>query len=183
MNNTELYVAGGIVLLGFFICLFLISRSNRKSKAIEHYEKIRDELTLRDIKPIKVDKREYTGLSLGNLIGGFITLLVGITLLPMIAEEVGSICNNQVSNSTDSPCVPGPDGIEVLGGASGSIIGLVTMFFALAIMITAISVVVSGLKSAGLMCDPEYDEKVNKAKGAINHYENMRDSLTKREKI
>ena len=71
---------------------------------------------------------------LGNLIGGFIVILVGVTLAPTVANEVKGAQNN--GNIT---------------GASDTIIGLTTLFYALAIASAAIGIATVGLRNSGLM--------------------------------
>jgi uncharacterized membrane protein YhaH (DUF805 family) len=71
---------------------------------------------------------------LGRLIGGFITILVGVSILPTVANEVKSATNN--ANVT---------------GATSTVTDLVTLFFALGVMAAGISVAVGGLRDAGLM--------------------------------
>jgi xanthine/uracil permease len=71
---------------------------------------------------------------LGNLIGGFIIILVGVTLAPTVANEVKGAQNN--GNIT---------------GASNTIIGLTTLFYCLAIASAAIGICTVGLRNSGLM--------------------------------
>jgi len=71
---------------------------------------------------------------LGNLIGGFIVILVGVTLAPTVADEVATAQAN--GNIT---------------GASSTIIGLTTLFFCLAIASTGIGIATVGLRNSGLM--------------------------------
>ena len=71
---------------------------------------------------------------LGNLIAGFIVILVGVTLAPTVANEVKGAQNN--ANIT---------------GASNTIIGLTTLFYCLAIASTGIGIATVGLKNSGLM--------------------------------
>ena len=71
---------------------------------------------------------------LGNLIGGFIVILVGVTLAPTVANEVSGAQAN--SNIT---------------GAADTIIGLTTLFYCLAIASTGIGIATIGLRNAGLM--------------------------------
>jgi xanthine/uracil permease len=71
---------------------------------------------------------------LGNLIGGFIVILVGVTLAPTVANEVQGAKNN--NNIT---------------GASNTILGLTTLFYCLAIASTGIGIATVGLKNSGLM--------------------------------
>ena len=70
---------------------------------------------------------------LGNLIGGFIVILVGVTLIPTVADQVNAA---QTGNVT---------------GAASTILGLTTLFFAIGIMAAAISLAVTGLRNAGLV--------------------------------
>ena len=71
---------------------------------------------------------------LANLIGGFIVILVGVNLMPTVADQVVAAQNN--GNIT---------------GASDAIIGLTTVFFALGIMSAGVSLAIGGLRSAGLV--------------------------------
>jgi len=71
---------------------------------------------------------------LGNIIGGFIVILVGVTLAPTVANEVAGAQNN--ANIT---------------GASSTILGLTTLFYNLSIASTAIGIASQGLRNSGLM--------------------------------
>ena len=71
---------------------------------------------------------------LGNIIGGFIVILVGTALLPTVAQQVGTAQAD--SNVT---------------GASDTLVGLTTLFFALAIATSSIGIAAQGLRSAGLI--------------------------------
>ena len=70
---------------------------------------------------------------LGNLIGGFIVILVGVNLIPTVANQVVAAQNGNVT------------------GASSSILGLTTLFFALAIMSATVGIAVAALRQAGLV--------------------------------
>ena len=72
---------------------------------------------------------------LGNLIGGFIVILVGVTLAPVVAT--------QVANATATG--------SNITGASSTIIGLTTLFYCLAVAATGIGIATVGLRNAGLM--------------------------------
>ena len=71
---------------------------------------------------------------LGNIIGGFIVILVGVTLAPTIATEVKGAQND--GNIT---------------GAADTIIGLATLFYCLSVTSVAIGITVVGLRNSGLM--------------------------------
>jgi len=71
---------------------------------------------------------------LGNLIGGFITVLIGVTLMPEVADGVSdSLISGNVT------------------GAAATVVGLVTLFFALGIMSAGVAIAVNGLKQAGMI--------------------------------
>lgn len=71
---------------------------------------------------------------LGDLIGGFIIILVGTALLPTVAQQVGTA---QADGNVT--------------GASDTLVGLTTMFFSLSIATSAIGVAAQGLRNSGLM--------------------------------
>jgi len=70
---------------------------------------------------------------LGNLIGGFITILVGTVLMPTVADNVVAA---QTGNVT---------------GAASTILGLTTIFYALGIASAGIAVGTQALRAAGLL--------------------------------
>ena len=78
---------------------------------------------------------------LANLLGGFINILIGVTLMPVIAGEVylARFIGNDTFSTTN------------VTGAASTIISLVTLFFAIGIMAAGISLAVNGLKQAGLV--------------------------------
>lgn len=71
---------------------------------------------------------------LGNIIGGFIVILVGTALLPTVAQQVG---------------IAQTDGNVT--GASDTLVGLTTLFFSLAIATSAIAIAAQGLRNSGLV--------------------------------
>lgn len=71
---------------------------------------------------------------LGNLIGGFIVILVGTSLMPTVAQQVG---------------IAQADGNVT--GAADTLVGLTTLFYALAIATAAIGIASLGLRNAGLV--------------------------------
>lgn len=72
-------------------------------------------------------------MALGRLLEGFITILIGVNLIPSVADQVVSA---QAGNVT---------------GSSATILGLVTLFFALGIMIAGVNIAVGGLQDVGLI--------------------------------
>ena len=70
---------------------------------------------------------------IGNIIGGFVTVMIGTSLLGPVANAVTAA---QTGNVT---------------GASSTIVGLTTLFFSLGVMSSGIGITVQGLRSAGAM--------------------------------
>jgi len=70
---------------------------------------------------------------LGNLIGGFIVIIIGVNLIGTVANEVATA---QAGNVT---------------GAASTILGLTPLFFALGIMSAGVALAVGGLRNAGLV--------------------------------
>ena len=141
-------IAGIILAIGFFICLVLILRAKWKSgrKNIDDYQRGRDKLTFRKKKEVKVESSGGIGFNLGNIVAGFIIIMVGVTLLPTIVEEVGSTCSEQLNVSSVGNTI-----LCNSSGEPGGLLGLVAIFFALAIVITAIGLMCSSFRNAGLL--------------------------------
>lgn len=76
---------------------------------------------------------------LGNLVGGFITILVGTTLVPTVANSIVAAQDNGTGNDTN------------VTGATSTILGLTTLFFALSVAAAGISIAAQGLRGAGLL--------------------------------
>jgi multisubunit Na+/H+ antiporter MnhG subunit len=70
---------------------------------------------------------------LGNLLGGFIVILVGVNLIPTVANQVTAA---QAGNVT---------------GAASTVLGLTTIFFSLGIMSAGVSLAIGGLRNAGMI--------------------------------
>ena len=78
---------------------------------------------------------------LGNLIGGFVVILVGLTLLPTVANQVELA---QTANSTGGTDV-------YLTGASATVTDLITLFYALGLMSAGLAIAAQGLRAAGML--------------------------------
>ena len=72
-------------------------------------------------------------MTLGDLIGGFIVILVGVNLIPTVADQVVAAQSGNVT------------------GAASTILGLTTIFFALGIMGSGVALTVSSLRNAGVL--------------------------------
>ena len=77
---------------------------------------------------------------LGNLIGGFVVILVGITLAPTVADQVQYA---RYGNGSEADWN--------LTGSANTILGLTTLFYCLAIASAGIGIATVGLRNAGLM--------------------------------
>ena len=73
---------------------------------------------------------------LGNLISGFIVIIVGVNLMPTIADQVRGVLDVNGTN---------------ISGASATLLDLTILFFALSIMASAIGIAISGLRESGLV--------------------------------
>ncbi len=70
---------------------------------------------------------------LGNLLGGFIVIVVGVNLIGPVADQVVSAQSGNVT------------------GASSTILGLTTLFFSLGVASAGISIAAIGLRQSGLL--------------------------------
>jgi len=77
---------------------------------------------------------------LGNLIGGFIVILVGVNLIGTVADGVWEA---QYRNNASDP--------SNVTGAASTILGLTPLFFSLGIMSAGVALAIGGLRNAGLM--------------------------------
>jgi len=78
---------------------------------------------------------------LGNLIGGFVVILVGVTLAPTVGNEIRGAQGNSsgIGQGTN------------ITGAANTILGLSTLFYCLAVASTGIGIATIGLRNSGLM--------------------------------
>lgn len=70
---------------------------------------------------------------LGNLLGGFIVIIIGSSLIGTVANEVNAAQSGNVT------------------GAASTVLGLVTLFYALGILSAGVAITVGGLRNAGVM--------------------------------
>lgn len=70
---------------------------------------------------------------LGQLIGGYVIILVGTALVPSVAYNI-TVAQGNVSDAS-----------------AKTLLGLTTVFFSLSIMSSAIAVGVAGLRQAGMV--------------------------------
>jgi len=70
---------------------------------------------------------------LGNLIGGFIVIIVGVTLAPTVANEVEAATQGNVT------------------GSSATILDLTILFYCLGVASAGIAIAATGLRAAGML--------------------------------
>ncbi len=148
--NTIL-ISAGIILVGFLIGLFLIFRARRKAKAIIHYEAIRDKLTLREEEE-KVEDSLEGSFGLGNIVGGFVALFVGLSLLPVISKEIKIACGESASSVANVT----QEGLAQVGaglceGTAGTILGIMPIFFAIGVLIIGLGMMRGALRNTGML--------------------------------
>lgn len=131
------YVIGSLGLFLLGIVLFFVlarRRAYRDQTAAKNYEAIRQKLTLREPEPKKkVELSLPSGGVLGNLIGGFVTIVVGASLLPAIQEQVGASAAMNVTS------------------AASTLLPMVGVFFGVGVAVAALSQIGMGLRNAGLI--------------------------------
>lgn len=79
---------------------------------------------------------------LGNIIGGFVVILVGTTIAPSIANNVAGAVYSNISTGEIS---------ANMTNGSATVLQLTVLFYNLSIASAAIGVAAQGLKNAGLM--------------------------------
>jgi len=77
---------------------------------------------------------------LGNLIGGFVTIVIGVNLIGSVADDV--VCARYTCSGA---------GATNVTGAANTILGLTPLFFSLGIMSAGVALAIGGLRNAGLM--------------------------------
>lgn len=77
---------------------------------------------------------------LSNIITGFIVVLVGVTLVPTVADAVqGAKFGNDTLNPTN------------VTGTPALIVSLTTLFFSIGVMAAGVAIAVNGLRQSGMM--------------------------------
>ena len=79
---------------------------------------------------------------LGELIGGFIVILIGVTLAPTVANAI------ELGQLNESG---GTDGAINITGSNATILSLTTLFYCLAVATTGMGLAMVGLRKGGLV--------------------------------
>jgi multisubunit Na+/H+ antiporter MnhB subunit len=135
------WIAYGILFTGLIFCLFLIyylpRRSNRvKNQNIQEYEEARNKLTFRKkVEEVEEPETSSGGGFIAPIIGAFVTILIGVSLIPAVTEQVNQASTDVAFTSTWGAMV----------------LKTVPAFFALAILCIGIAVTYNALKNSGLV--------------------------------
>ena len=160
--QTTYYVMLGTLLLGVILFFYLASRKKyrdasaapnydaKKNESIEHYKQVRDKLSLRKIKIQEEPTSSGSGI-LGNLVGGFVFIMVGLSILPTISDAVNSAYCSTTPSSINVTSAINNFACINKESAQGTMLGLVTPFFALIICIAALFMVGNPLRNSGLI--------------------------------
>ena len=136
--NWGYLIAGSLVFLGVSLFFYFSTRKNyyqKKVEPIQEYSDIRDKVTLRNKKEEPVEEESYHGGFLGNIIGGLVVILVGISLVHTIASQVNT--SMALVNST-----------SIL---TSTTIQLISGFFVFMILVIAITTMVEAFRNAELV--------------------------------
>jgi hypothetical protein len=136
-----IWVSLGILFLGFLIFGILVWKAKRKHNAIKHYEEIRDKLSVREAEEqtgiTESEFNEYGGFNLGSIVGGFVTILVGASLLGPISDAVNE-ATTQMNASGN------------LTAEAQAVLQITPGFFVVAVVIIGVSIVWRSLRNSGL---------------------------------
>lgn len=82
----------------------------------------------------------WNTMTLGRMMQGFITVIVGVSLIPTVADTIWSAINLNTTETNPN-----------ISASAGSILELTTLFFALGVMVAGIGIAVGGLADIGLI--------------------------------
>lgn len=89
---------------------------------------------------------------IANLIGGFVAILVGTSLIGPVATEVNNVASGPVYNQSNMSQLLTPAGdLYATSSWGASVLKLVPGFFALGVMGIGIAVTYSALRESGII--------------------------------
>ena len=94
---------------------------------------------------------------LGRLIGGFVAILIGLSILPTISKEI-EIATNSVYNESINTTAGALSNVTATSTIGYSVLKLVPGFFVLAILGIGIAIAYSALRDAGMFGNRDEDE-------------------------
>jgi len=97
---------------------------------------------------------------IANLIGGFVAIVIGLALFPVITKEINSMQEGADSSIYN---VTGYTG----GFLSSKMIGLIPTLFAIVVVVMGVVIILNGLKTAGLIGGHKVKQEDNKEKELI----------------
>ena len=148
-------LAIGIILVGIFIFFIQLYTSRRlkkinvpeKPKAIEHYEKIRDKLTTREVEE-KIEEEH----GLPSILGNLPSLIMGMVTISIILAVSLVAINSLQTTVNEMPTTNNTDLINVIPSQMAEL----TSFFPIVIIIAMIGIVIGVVTRFGGGSDPEF---------------------------
>lgn len=157
MFNLYYLIPIGLILIGILIFVFNVARAYRRSHGLKHYEGMRDKITLEELRHdqkqemgIEEDDSDDDsddgesggfGFSISSIIGGFIAILIGVSLIGPIASQVAQATNESAMGNVTMPMTE----------MTKSILGIVPAFFAIMIAIIGIMIAWNAFRGSGLV--------------------------------
>jgi hypothetical protein len=115
----------------------VLEGDKKEEDPIKHYEDMRDKLTVRKKTTLPEEEIEESGGGLfARLVGGFIVILVGVSLIPTMANQVNIAKQNVTAAGSESMV---------------AILNVIPYLFALTILMVAIMIVYGALRSSGMV--------------------------------
>lgn len=139
----SLYVGGGMIGISILIFFILIFRAKfiANRTHIDDYQKKRDQITpkAQDEKVEEVNGESDSFIHfIPKLVSAFVILLVGISLLGPIRDQIATVTTNSSSDFAST-------------GAMQTMLALVPGFFLIALIIPVIVIVFAALRKAGMI--------------------------------
>lgn len=107
---------------------------------------------------------------LGNLIGGFIMIVIAFAMFPIITEAISNMTLE--GNISMGGTI---DGENLEGSWGGIMLTMVPLVFVITILIVVVGMTYTGLRSAGLIggCEDDFDSRDLNGDGVVDENEEM----------
>lgn len=170
-------IAGGIFLLAIIFSIYFLTKGKQRSKAIRHYELIRDKLTLREpeIKEeVEELEEEIEGgeMNLTSLIGGLIVLIVTATIGVTIINGLGNVMTSPEAAIAQNITRGLNESYTTMTNIFPIMLVILVAMMIIGIVVRASNTFSSGSESVG------WSVKKEEVKKGIKKYKNMRDKIT-----
>lgn len=146
-----------ILILGiaFLICLILIFRGKwiQSRKNLDDYQGGRNKLTFRKESKKELPQSHGSGSGfIGRIMGGFIVIFIGFSLLPIIAGELKSDCG-EIQSAAMNVIASGSYVTNQLicGDGLTQGVSIILIIFAIGILLTSVGIISSAIRDSGLL--------------------------------